>query len=105
MTSAPAVFEPDPPRVEAGLRQARQLVGEFVDRPAFRFTDGEVVANLRALSELGAVVEAARLVLIAELGARPDALPTGGRARRAGRVVRFLTEALRQSRARAERDV
>src|SRR4051794_9563034 len=113
MSSAPVVFAPDPDpdpdplgvEVEVGLCRARELVGDFVDRPGYRFSDAGVVANLRALAELAAVVEAARLVLIAELGARPEALASVGRAGRGGRVVRFLTEGLRESRGRAERDV
>src|SRR4051795_12042356 len=109
MSSAPAAFPPDPDplgvEVEVGLCRARELVGAFVDRPGYRLTDAGVVANLRALAELAAVVEAARLVLIAELGARPEALASVGRAGRGGRVVRFLTEGLRESRGRAERDV
>src|SRR5690348_11213540 len=103
------VFAETPPGISGAVdgspvRQVRELVTEFVDRPGFRFTDAEVLAQLREWTEVAAVVEAARLVLIAELGARPEALASVGRAgrgSRGGRVVRFLTEGLRESRGRA----
>src|SRR5690349_15622819 len=104
MAGTPDAIDDDPPRVEVdpGLCQARELLTDFLERPGFRFLDAEVLANLRAVTELVAVVEAARLGLIAEVGDRPGALPSPGRGKP---VVTYLTQALHESRARAERDV
>lgn len=90
-----------------------ELIREVVDRPGFAFSDNEVLANLRALYGLAAVVEAAKLAFVAELVTRPEAVArsapgaaagAGGAAGRRGALT-FLTEALKLSGRQANRDL
>jgi hypothetical protein len=87
---------------DAGLGAAEQLVRDLADRPGFAFSNQELLANLRALQALAAVVDSARLGCLAALETRPEAVPGAPR----GRVgYTFLTEALRVSGRTAGRDV
>jgi hypothetical protein len=87
---------------EAGLLQARELLGQVLVRPGFAFSDAQVLENLRVVHSLAGMVAAVKLALVAELDARPGAVP--GAAGQAAAVA-FLTEGLRQSRPHALRDV
>jgi hypothetical protein len=84
------------------LLQLLESVHEFGERPGYAFSDREILANLRTLQSLLAMVDAVRLRFVADLQTRPDAVP-GATPRKA--AVSFLTEGLRLSAAQANRDV
>jgi len=84
----------------APVVHSQELLREVVDRVGHAFSDGEVLANLRALTALAATVEAARLGFVQELSSRPTTV--GGPT---GRASRFLMEGLRLSPAQARRDL
>jgi hypothetical protein len=87
---------------EPGLGRCLELLAGILARPGYAFSDGEVLANLRAVYAVAARVEAVKLAFVAQLAARPDVVP-GSRPGRAG--VTFLTEGLHLSGRQAARDV
>jgi hypothetical protein len=86
----------------AAIADSFDLLRGLMQRPGYAFSDGEVLGNLRLLYSMASVVEAAKLMFVAELRTRPEAV-AGARPGRA--VQTFLTEALRVSGPQANRDV
>jgi len=86
----------------AGLLRSQELLREVLSRPGYAFSDAELLGSLRAVQALTGVAEAVKLALVAELEARPGAVPG---AARGAVAVTFLSEGLRQSRPHAVRDV
>jgi hypothetical protein len=87
---------------EPGLIHARESVLAILGRPGYAFSDGELLANLRAVQELAGAIEALKLGFVAELAARPDPV-TGGV--RDSAALAFLTEGLNLSRRQANREL
>src|SRR5690242_14497091 len=90
------------PEANRPLLRAVDAVREVLDRPGFAWSDGEVLEQLRQVQALASVVHAVKLALVSELNGRPDAVPG---ARPGAAAVTFLTEALRESRPQAQREV
>jgi hypothetical protein len=89
------------PCIADGVRLARNAIQEFAARPEYAWNGTELLANLRAVHELEAVLEAAKLGLIAALDARPELI---AEARPGKAAITYLTRALRLSRSQATRD-
>jgi len=74
---------------------------EVCERPGYAFTENDVTALARAFSGLMSTADAGKLWAVQELRSRPTTV--GGVTGRD--VTRFLTEALRETPAQAERDL
>src|SRR3954470_6162884 len=87
---------------DAPLVRAFAVVRELLDRPSYALSGVEVVEVVRQAQALIAAVHAVKLTYLQELDVRPE-LVAGAPAGKA--AFTFLTEALHESRAQANRDV
>ncbi len=65
MPDAARILDPSPdgPLVDAALICSMEALREFSARPGYAFSDGEVLANLRALQALASILHAGAVTL------------------------------------------